>query len=121
MEEAFRVLKTIRLLEDGVSWAYRLERKRPFPGCEQVIPLLVHDGRQALRIREESGQSLLLRFGDTAWRLECSAALRMRMRLERSLLSVSGVSAQLRIVLAEPGAETPAELSWQTTLRRISG
>jgi hypothetical protein len=84
-----------------------------------VISLLVHDGEHALHIRKESAQRLTLTFAGKRYTLECEAAADMNMRLERSLLSVSGVSAQLRILLEAPLAGASHVVSWRTTLRKL--
>ncbi|MBP1992225.1 hypothetical protein [Paenibacillus eucommiae] len=111
--EALRCVKKIQLLEDGIALDYQLALKRTFHTCEHVISLLVHDGKHVLRIRQESTQRLTMSFGSECYTLECAQAASMELRLERSLLSVSGVSAQLRISLplaaTAPSSRTPAQ------------
>lgn len=127
-----RCTKAIRLLADGFAWDYRLELLQPIVSCEHVLPLVVHDGRHALHVREDSPQRLTLAWAGDRYALECDAAVRMGMRLERSLLSPSGVAAQLRIALAMPpeaaeavrdgspgGAAPLAVIAWRTALRRL--
>jgi hypothetical protein len=119
-DDNLRCVKTIQMLEDGFAWQYQLDLERPFRTCEHVVSLLVHDGEHELRIRRESPQRLILDFAGDRYSLECSAAADMNMRLERSTLSVSGISAQLRITLVLPPDGGPQVVSWRTTLRQLA-
>lgn len=112
-----RCEKTIAISDSGIVWSYVLTARQRLRSCQHVVPLLVHDGRHALEIAsQESG--LLLHFADKPYRLECPEALSLDMDLHRSLLSVSGVSAQARVVLAGP-MQAGDSVRWTTSLRPV--
>jgi len=113
-----RCEKTISVSDTGIAWSYALTASRPLRSCKHVVPLLVHDGRHALEAASLDG-GLRLRFAGRMYLLECSEAVSLDMDLHRSLLSVSGVSAQARAVVAGP-LQAGDTVRWTTSLRPIT-
>ncbi|WP_147433545.1 hypothetical protein [Paenibacillus ginsengarvi] len=95
-DERLSCEKTITIGDDGIAWHYVLEVKQALRSIDHVLPLVVHDGRNPLRIAEtpESGV-LLLRTGDQSFTLRYEGTASPEMELHRSILSVSGISAKV--------------------------
>ncbi|TMV50896.1 hypothetical protein FE783_09540 [Paenibacillus mesophilus] len=116
--ELLRCDKTIAVTGCGITWSYVLKAKKPLRSCRHFIPLVVYDGRNTLQIGTGGDGKLLLQYAGKSYTLECGEAVALDMDLSRSLLSVSGVSAQVRAVIAGPlGAGQT--VSWTTVLRPI--
>ncbi|MEF3313290.1 hypothetical protein PV433_30845 [Paenibacillus sp. GYB004] len=113
-----RCEKTIAISDSGIEWSYALTALQPLRSCQHVVPLLVHDGRNALEIASQGG-GLRLRFAGRMYLLECPEAVSLDMNLYRSLLSVSGVSAQARAVVAGP-LQAGDTVRWTTSLRPVT-
>ncbi|WP_110842908.1 hypothetical protein [Paenibacillus flagellatus] len=116
--DALACTKTIAVAGDAIRWSYELQAKRPLRSCRHIVPVLVHDGRDALLVAARPEGGLQLRFGDASYELTCPESTSMEMELTRSLLSVSGVSAPIVIELPAP-LETGAIVRWTTTLRLL--
>lgn len=113
--EALDCRKEIVMLDRGFSWRYRLHLKRMIHSLQQRLPLLIHDGREGLRVREISRQQLVLSWAGQTYRLECGQASGIEIGLERSLLSASGVAASGIINIPIPSA-IGTVIEWETRL-----
>lgn len=119
--------KTIRLTAAGIEWSYALKALQPFASCEHILPLLLTDGRNATRIERRTAHGWELSHGGRRYAIECRQcdnairapedvyAPRNNLTYERSLLSVSGVSANLSLAVSGP-LQAGDTLVWQTVL-----
>ncbi|MBO9608818.1 MAG: hypothetical protein J7639_22880 [Paenibacillaceae bacterium] len=120
--------KTIRLTGSGIEWSYKLTAKRAFVSCEHIIPLLMTDGKNGTRLERRLANGWLVSYAGRRYEIAsaaCDNALRTadavysvqnNLSYERSLLSVSGVSAQLSLVVSSGPLAEGDELAWSTTL-----
>ncbi|MEF3303551.1 hypothetical protein [Paenibacillus sp. GYB003] len=100
--DVLRCEKTIAIGDGGVTWTYVVEAKQPLKDVGHVLPLVVHDGRDALRIATGGDRELLLQTGLRRYALRYEGTGAPDMELNRSLLSVSGVSAKVRVRASGP-------------------
>jgi len=116
--EDLNCVKEIRLSERGIRWIYRLTAKRRFASCAHVLPLLVYDGKEGLRVVEKSQRQLELNFAGRTFSLSCDGAAKLAMSLKRSLLSVSGAAA---LVTAPVADELPVNgsIAWETRMELL--
>jgi hypothetical protein len=114
--DLLRCEKTIAVSDSGIIWSYVLKAKRPLRSCHHIIPLVVYDGRHALQIASGQDGKLLLQYAGKSYTIECGEASTLDMDLNRSLLSVSGVSAKVRAVMAG-SLGAGQTVSWTTALR----
>ncbi|MCZ8510877.1 hypothetical protein O9H85_00160 [Paenibacillus filicis] len=110
--------KLIALLCNGIEWNYTIKPKRDFLSCEQVLPILLHDGKEGSQVIEKSAQMLHIHYGERKFALSCSASKQIGTSLHRSLLSVSGVSTKAHLKI-EGFCNVGAELRWSTRLELI--
>jgi len=110
-------VKSIRLLPDGIRWSYRLLPRREMASCVHVVPLLVHDGKHAACFGECGPNRLDIGFAGERYALIGEGADGIRVSLDRSLRSTSGVAASAAIEIKPPQAGGYWE--WHTELRRL--
>lgn len=116
--DGVRCEKTLTVSSDRIVWQYALVAKQPVASCRHVVPLLVHDGRSALRVESLGVSRLRLEFAGRAYELACGEAESLDLELHRSLLSPSGVAAKACAVLPAP-AEPGRLIRWTTVLRKL--
>ncbi|MBW7456288.1 hypothetical protein ACFOLF_29070 [Paenibacillus sepulcri] len=117
--------KTISLIGSGIEWTYQLKVNKDFVSCEHILPLLLTDGRSGTRLEARTGHGWKLSYGDAKYEISCDACDNIirtpeavysntnNLSLSRSLLSVSGVSANLSLVVSGP-LKAGDECSWTT-------
>ncbi|GGD53493.1 hypothetical protein [Paenibacillus nasutitermitis] len=125
--EFLKYRKTIALTGTGIEWTYRLKAKRDFVSCEHILPLLLTDGRDGTRIEKRTEHGWMLSYAGRRYEISCDAcdntirtpdavyANENNLSLSRSLRSVSGVSANLSLVVAGP-RQAGDEWTWTTRL-----
>ncbi|GIP32699.1 hypothetical protein [Paenibacillus sp. J2TS4] len=113
--ESLACEKELLMRDREFAWKYKLRLKRSFVSCQQMLPLLIHDGKNELRIQPVSDQQLSLSFGGQQSRLTCEGAVQIGISLTRSLMSVSGAAALAYVTI--PGPYTAdSEIEWETRL-----
>ncbi len=99
------------------SWDAAPEWRMAVP--VQLLPVIVNDGRNQLRVRSLGAAALELSFAGSVFRLHCEGARKTGLSLARSLDSVSGLCAEIQIELPPP-EEQQACRSWRTVLEVLS-
>lgn len=125
--EAAECRKTIRLTGSGVEWTYELRALKPFESCEHILPLLMTDGRNGTRMERRLERGWDISFAGRRYTIDCQAcdnAIRQpedvyspenNLSYERSLYSVSGVSANLSLKVSGP-LQPGDKRVWRTIL-----
>lgn len=110
--------KTIECLNEGFRWRYKLKSKQGEVACYHIMPLLVHDGRDAAKVSLVTNQSFKIVFKGQSYLISCKQASNViGPALERSSLSGSGISAQVRIQIPHTSDKTTFE--WETDILSI--
>jgi len=124
--EAAECRKTIRIAGGTIEWRYELKVRQAFASCEHILPLLLTDGRNGTRIMRRKTHGWELAHGGRRWEISCDRcdntirteedvySPRNNLTYERSLHSVSGVSANLSLAVSGPLAAGET-IRWRTT------
>lgn len=110
-------IKSIRLLDESLEIAYTFKIKRKLDRLLVTYPLLLSDGRTDTEL-EIRGSIVIINFGDDRYRLSCSEGYNWHHDQERHLLSTSGITSQLYIVVGED-IRRSAELHCGLLLERL--
>lgn len=111
-----RCEKTIECIEGGYAWHYHVIPKAKMAACLHILPLLMHDGRHATQVVLQSNQILEIHHKNRAYLLTCEQTEAViAPALDRSMMSGSGVAAQVRIPI-EPASPEADSYSWTTRL-----
>ncbi|RXZ83238.1 hypothetical protein EBB07_07900 [Paenibacillaceae bacterium] len=125
--ESVACTKSIQLVDSGIEWRYELRVLRDIVSCEHILPLLLTDGRHHTAIQRRTAHGWELSSAGRQYEIICSAcdnSIRTpedvysnenNLSLERSLHSVSGVSASLSLLVSGP-LRAGDELAWSTKL-----
>lgn len=125
--EQYSVTKTIRLTGAGIEWTYTIKAHQAFKSCEHIVPILMTDGKNGTRIERRLDNGWRMSYAGRTYEIvsdECDNVIRTpedvyavenNLSYERSLYSVSGVSANLSMRVS--GAlQAGEELTWRTVL-----
>ena len=110
-------VKSIRLLDDSLEIAYTFNIMKNINRLLVTYPLLLSDGRieTELQIR---GSIVTFAFGDERYRLACAEGYSWHHDQERHLISSSGITSQLYVVVGE-GIRSGGELHCSLLLERL--
>jgi len=112
-----KTAKSIRLLDESIEIAYTFNMKRNLDRLLVTYPLLLSDGRTETEL-EIRGPIVTFTFSDEMYRLACSEGYDWHHDQERHLLSSSGITSQLYVVVGE-GIRAGAELRCSLLLERL--
>ncbi len=99
--------KSIRLLDESLETAYTFEIGRKLDRLLVTHPILLSDGRTETEL-EIRRSVVTFAFGEERYRLSCAEGYAWHHDQERHLLSSSGITSQLYVVVAEsilPGSK----------------
>lgn len=108
--------KRMTLSGKGIEWRYTLTPKRPFAFCEHILPVLVYDGTNGIRVTSHDAQHIEFTYGDRHYVLTNQDAVHMNLSLKRSLTSVSGVASLVHMKVGET-LQPDQAIEWRTVLR----
>ena len=91
-------VKSIRLLDESLEIAYRFRIERKLDGLLVTYPMLLSDGRTETEL-EIRGPVVTFSFGEERYRLSCAEGYAWHHDQERHLLSSSGITSQLYVVV----------------------
>lgn len=109
-------VKSTIILGDEIEWKYKITPKRNFVSCTHIVPLIYFDGINGLRVLEKSANTINLYYSGNQYQLSCNSARQVDVLLERSLLSISGVSTKASIPIKTIPQENQT-FEWRTSLR----
>ncbi|WP_010268705.1 hypothetical protein [Paenibacillus senegalensis] len=111
-------VKAIRITKQGIEWTYTLKTNIALNRVEQVVPLIVHNGRHALTYSKAEKTYLECIYAGKRYSLYSEGAAEIQVDLKRSILSPSGVSSKARIKMSAPLAAGEA-VKWTTKLEIV--
>jgi hypothetical protein len=109
--------KSIRLLDESLEIAYTFDIKRRVDNLLVTYPMLLSDGRTETEL-EIRGSAVTFAFGDERYRLSCAEGYNWHHDQERHLLSSSGITSQLYVVVGE-SIRSGGELHCTLLLERL--
>jgi hypothetical protein len=92
--------KSIRLLEESLEIAYSFDIRRKLDKLLVTHPMLLSDGRTETEL-EIRGPVVTFAFGEERYRLSCAEGYAWQHDQERHLLSSSGITSQLYVIVGE--------------------
>ncbi len=98
--EGIGATKTIRLLGESIEIAYSFDISRKLDKLLVTYPMLLSDGRTETEL-EIRGPVVTFAFGEERYRLSCTEGFAWHHDQERHLLSSSGITSQLYVIVGE--------------------
>ena len=110
-------VKSIRLLEKSLEISYAFNIKKNLDRLLVTYPMLLSDGRTETELQIR-GSIITFTFGDERYSLSCTEGYNWHHDQERHLLSSSGITSQLFVVVGE-GIRAGGELHCSLFLERL--
>ena len=106
----FEINKRISITHKSMEWNYHVtinnEKKLSEYEISLFVPLVVNDGRSALKVITEIGQGIIFQWHDLLYVLKYNHAVRAVFDTNLSLGSTSGVSSNYEIILPPPNGNS---------------